>query len=105
VLEALAAGRALVTTPLAIRGIALPRDAACVIDMRRTPDETASVIRSLLANPPRRRELGERAQQVCDRYTRDRFFTALDAMWGSLALQVPPKAQASRYSGMRIERE
>lgn len=80
-MDALAAGCAVVGTPLAMRGLELPGDAAAIIEMRRDPAGTAAVIRNLLATPGWRRVLGERAEQVKQRHTRKRFFAALDAAW------------------------
>jgi|GEM_PF-6060590 len=80
-LDALAAGRAVVSTPLGVRGVELPPDAAVIIEMRRDPVGTAAVIRNLLATPGWRRILGERATQVQKQYTHERFLAALDAAW------------------------
>jgi hypothetical protein len=80
---ALAAGRAVVTAPLGVRGLDVPDDAAAVIDVRHDPAGTAAVIRDLLAAPGWRRALGERAAGICLRHTRERHFAALDELWAS----------------------
>ena len=62
--QAMAAGRAVVTTPLGIRWADAPGDAVISIDMRTDPTGTATVIRELLAAPGWRKALGERAAQI-----------------------------------------
>ncbi len=81
VMNALAIGRAVVTTPLGLRGLDAPTDAAISIDMRTDPVGTATVIRELLAAPGWRKALGTRAAHTTSRHSRERFFTALDAVW------------------------
>jgi hypothetical protein len=83
VADALACGRSVVTTPLGVRGLDLPDDAVVVIDMRSDPAATAEVIRDLLASADRRHALGERAKQIAQTHTRERFFAALDAAWAA----------------------
>lgn len=78
VMDSLATGRAVVTTPTGLRGLEVPDDAAAVIDVRAEPAGTAVVIRDLLAAPGWRKALGERAATVVERHSRTRHFTALD---------------------------
>lgn len=79
--NALAASRAVVTTPEGARGFEVPEAAAVIIDMHRDPSGTAAVLRNLLAAPGWRRALGARAARVTQLHTRARFFAALDRVW------------------------
>lgn len=61
ILEAMAAGRAVVATPTAVSGMSSGvREAALITD---TPAEMANAIIALLQNPNRREELGEHARR------------------------------------------
>jgi hypothetical protein len=95
VLNAMAARRAVVATPLALRGLDITDDAVAVIDMRGDPVGTAAVIRDLLAAPGWRRALGERAATITTRHTRLRHFTALDEAWGHSAQSHTTRARAA----------
>jgi hypothetical protein len=96
VADALAAGRAVVTTPEGARGLEVPANSAVVIDMRADPAGTAAVIRDLLAAPGWCRLLGERAAQLAQRHARHRFFAALDSAWGKLThVQRTHRAEAA----------
>lgn len=86
-LDAMAAGRAVLATPLALRDIDTEDDAAVCIDMRSDPAGTATALRELLAAPARRQALGARAALVGPRHSRERHFAALDAAWGEPARQ------------------
>ncbi len=81
VADALAAGRAVVTTPAGTRGLAVPEDAAVVAEMRDDPGNVGSTIRNLIALPGWRRLLGARARQIAERHTKEQFFSALDSVW------------------------
>lgn len=88
VMSAMAIGRAVVATPLGLRGLDVPGDAAISIDMRSDAAGTATVIRELLAAPGWRTALGARAAQLPVRHSRERFFAALDAVW-DVSAQTP----------------
>ena len=77
-MAALAAGRALVATLEAARGLDVPDDAAMVFDMRQNPARTADALLALLAASDRRRALGERAALAAVRHSRERHFASLD---------------------------
>jgi glycosyltransferase involved in cell wall biosynthesis len=77
--EALAAGRAVVTTPVGARGLDPNCGAFACVDMRAQPQRTAEVIRELLAHPERRVEVQLRAVALMrERFSRERYFAAMD---------------------------
>ncbi len=94
-MDAMAAGRAVVTTPLGLRTLNATGDAAISIDMRTDPSGTAAVIRELLAAPGWRKALGARAAQVPAVHSRERFFAALDAVWELHTFAQRPFASAA----------
>ncbi|MCI0704801.1 MAG: glycosyltransferase [Planctomycetia bacterium] len=81
VMDALAAGCALVTTPCGLHGLEIQENAAVVLEMRNDPGCVAAGIRDLLAAPGWRKVLGERAARSASRHTRERHFSALGAAW------------------------
>jgi glycosyltransferase involved in cell wall biosynthesis len=86
VLEALAHGKAVVATPLAVRG--LPLDGAATVTVAEGLEPFAEAVLALLADHSRRRELGRRARAwaeawlapdaVADRY--DDLYELVDAL-------------------------
>lgn len=64
VLEAMAAGKAIVATTRGIEGIALTRDHNALI--ADTPEEFARVVVALLRDPDRRRALGQNARALAE---------------------------------------
>ncbi|MBP3961036.1 glycosyltransferase [Gemmata sp. G18] len=95
VMDAMAAGRAVVTTPLGLRALNAPGDAVISIDMRTDSSGTAAVIRELLAAPGWRKALGTRAAQIPATHSRERFFAALDAVWELHTFTQRPFANAA----------
>ena len=91
-MNAFAAGRAVVATPLALRALEVPENAAVVIEMRTDPAGTAAAILELLASHARRTKLGERAAETASRHTRERHFAALEAAWQREQARLLPKA-------------
>ena len=82
ILDALAMGKAIVSTPAGVNGLDLePGGDVVVTD---SVDGMASAIRELIENPPRRRELSRRARETAAR----RFG------WDTIALR-----QKKLYSG------
>jgi glycosyltransferase involved in cell wall biosynthesis len=61
VLEALAAGKAVVATPLAVEGLDLPVEE--IVRVRETDEQLAACILELLHDPVRRQAMGERARR------------------------------------------
>jgi hypothetical protein len=81
VLDAMARGRAVVTTPHGLRGVDVPAEASVCIDMRANPAGTAEAVRALLASPARRADLGARAASISGAHARGRYFAAMRAAW------------------------
>lgn len=87
-LEAFAAGRAVVTTPLGAEGIELIAGQHALL--ASTPQEFADAVVSLLESPERRACLGAAARQlVLDRYSWDRVAEALLGVYRQLSLDSP----------------
>lgn len=86
-LEALAMGRPMVVAPAGARGLDDRAGAYVKIDMKADPKQTAQVILDLLADPARRAELQRAALAYVRReFSREAFFTALDAVIDSVGL-------------------
>lgn len=93
VLEALAAGKAVVTTPLGAEGyVELDPDPPLVV--AETPAQIAAAVADLLADPERRLALGERAREFA------RAHYGADA-WGERLLEVYGEARERRGGGRR----
>lgn len=70
ILEAMAMGKAIVSTPAGVHGLDLEPGRDVLVT--HSPEEMAQTIRELIASPGRVRELGERARAtVCARYSWD----------------------------------
>jgi phosphatidylinositol alpha-1,6-mannosyltransferase len=87
VLEALAAGAALVTTPAGgIGEVVASGDEPALVVPERDAAALAAAIEQLIADPVRRREMGRRARQLVDaRYTWARTAAALEAIYDRVA--------------------
>jgi glycosyltransferase involved in cell wall biosynthesis len=93
VLEAMAAGKVVVTTPLGAEGyVELDSDPPLVV--AETPTEIAAAVADLLPDPQRRRQLGRRAREFA------RTHYSPDA-WGERLLEVYREARELRGGGQR----
>ena len=83
-LEAMACGKAVVTTAAAGSGVV--GDAGVVAPPDSGPAGLAAALDELLADEPRRRRHGERARaRVCERFAAQRMLTAYLDLWEALA--------------------
>jgi glycosyltransferase involved in cell wall biosynthesis len=97
VLEALAAGKAVVASPLAAEGL----EVADQLVLAETDDEFVDAISRLLAEPERRRELAERARSFAlDRLGWERTLAAYDRLHASL---LSPAATERDHEGVAGE--
>lgn len=94
--DSLAAGRAIVTTPHGARGIENAELAMRICDMRNAPEQTATVIRALLASREQLEIVEKQARQAHQSHTRERFFAALDHVWQLPARVLRTFAEATR---------
>jgi glycosyltransferase involved in cell wall biosynthesis len=80
ILEALAMGKAVVSTSIGAEGLAVSDGVHCLL--ADTPAEFASRVAELLTSPEACRRLGENGRRlVCDRYSWDRAAKALESGW------------------------
>jgi glycosyltransferase involved in cell wall biosynthesis len=80
--EALAAGRAVVTTPVGARGFRGDSGAFACIDMKANPRGTADTILDLLQNDASRQAMQEKARALMqERHSRDCYFQAMDEVF------------------------
>jgi hypothetical protein len=85
VLEALARGCAVITTPAAIRGLPGLAESAVVLDMKADPHAAAMTILELCASPTKRLLLQRKASAyISQNYGSDAFFAAMDGVMKSL---------------------
>jgi glycosyltransferase involved in cell wall biosynthesis len=97
VLEALAAGKAVVVSPLAAEGL----EVADQLVLAETDDEFVTAISQLLADPERRRELADRARRFAlDRLGWERTLAAYDRLHASL---LSPAATEGDHEGVAGE--
>jgi glycosyltransferase involved in cell wall biosynthesis len=97
VLEALAAGKAVVASPLAAEGLEVTGQ----LVLAETDEEFVTAISRLLAEPERRRELAERARSFAlDRLGWERTLAAYDRLHGSL---LSPAATEGDHEGVAGE--
>ena len=97
VLEALAAGKAVVASPLATQGL----EVADQLVLAETDAEFAVAVSQLLAEPARRRELAERARRFAlDRLGWERTLAAYDRLHASL---LSPAAAERDHQGVASE--
>jgi glycosyltransferase involved in cell wall biosynthesis len=83
ILEALAAGKAIVATPLAIEGLKLADGEQ--VSLARDEGEMADRIIQLLANPDQRTALAQRARLwACDHLGWSASMEAYEALWQEL---------------------
>jgi hypothetical protein len=93
-IECLAHGRAVVTTPIGIRGIRPDPDAFVEIDMQADPRGTAAVLLDLLASEPRRHTLQRHAKMYCQsNFGRDQYFHRMDQVMAALGLTSPARSR------------
>ena len=77
-LEAMACGKAILTT--AVAGSGVVGDAGVVVPLAAAPEGLAAALDELLADEPTRRRHGERARiRVCEHFAAERMLTALKA--------------------------
>ena len=87
-LEAMACGKAIVTT--AVGGSGVVGDAGVVVPLAVGSEGLAAALDELLADEPTRRRLGERARaRVCEHFSADRMLTAYLDLWDALAEAMP----------------
>ncbi len=80
--EALAAGRAVVSTPVGCRGIDPSSGALACVDMKEQPRRTAEVILDLLRNDNERKAMQRRAIDLMTRlHSRDAYLQAMDSVF------------------------
>jgi glycosyltransferase involved in cell wall biosynthesis len=92
VLETLAAGKALVASPIALEGLAAPTD---VLMVANSDDELIDAISRLLAKPELRRELGGRARRFAEEHLAwDRSIAAYEELHRTLVSDASPPAEA-----------
>jgi len=86
-LEALAMGRAVVSTPIGARGLEDPSQALACVDMQRAPDVMAEEVLHLLSCDQARMALEEQAIDYMEKHhSRAAFFAAMDRMMHSIGL-------------------
>lgn len=86
-LEALAMGRAVVTTPVGARGLEDPSQALACVDMQGAPESMAEKILHLLNCDQARTGLEEQAIDYMEKHhSRAAFFAAMDRMMQSIGL-------------------
>jgi polysaccharide biosynthesis protein PslH len=96
ILEALSAGKAVVSTTIAAEGLELKSGEDLLI--ADSPTEFASCVEELLSSKGKRRELGERGHLlVSARYGWDDIASKLESIWWSLSKR-PRSAEASASS-------
>jgi glycosyltransferase involved in cell wall biosynthesis len=89
-IECLAHGRAVVTTPIGIRGLRPDPDAFVEMDMQADPDGTAAVLLELLASEPKRQTLQRHAKMYChSNFGREQYFRRMDQVMAALGLTSP----------------
>jgi glycosyltransferase involved in cell wall biosynthesis len=87
VLEAMAMGKAVVTTPLGAEGLLGPRN-ALPLAIGETAEEVATATASLLASPEHRRALGTRARAfVTEYHSWSAYAARLEAIYAELLLR------------------
>jgi glycosyltransferase involved in cell wall biosynthesis len=88
VLEALGAGKALVATPRAVEGLeAVPGEHFV---LATTEDEIVNAVSELLSDPPKRRELAQRARAwACANLTWDRPVAEFERLYASVSPRRP----------------
>jgi glycosyltransferase involved in cell wall biosynthesis len=92
--EALAAGRAVVSTPVGARGIDPASGALACVDMMSQPRQTAEIILDLLGDEDRRRAMQHRARSLMgERYSHDAYVRAMDHVLESV-LSMPERVAA-----------
>jgi glycosyltransferase involved in cell wall biosynthesis len=83
-LEAMACGKAVVTT--AVAGSGLVGDAGLVVALDAGPVGLAAALDELLADEPARRRHGDRARvRICEHFSLDRMLTAYLDLWDAVA--------------------
>jgi polysaccharide biosynthesis protein PslH len=102
VLEALAAGKAVVASPLAAEGL----EVADQLVLAETDDEFVDAISRLLAEPERRRELADRARSFAlDRLGWERTLAAYDRLHASLLSPATTERDHERVPGEAADAE
>jgi Glycosyl transferases group 1 len=93
-IECLAHGRAIVTTPIGIRGLRPDANAFVQIDMQADPRGTAAVLLDLIASERKRQTLQRHAKMYCQfNFGRDQYFHRMDQVMAALGLASPAKSR------------
>jgi glycosyltransferase involved in cell wall biosynthesis len=102
VLEALAAGKAIVASPLAAEGL----DVADQLLLAYSDDDFVAAISQLLAEPARRRELADRARRFAlDRLGWERTLAAYERLHASLLSPAAPERDHEGVAGEAADAE
>lgn len=86
-IEAMAAGKAIVSTPMGAEGFPVQDQQELLLAV--TPDEMATAVNHLLANPEERKRLGKTAQALANQYDWRRVVPKFEAIYQELTQHNP----------------